>query len=131
MPFQKHLHQYILQLYIRLFLVFVYHRENAESKMKKKVCSRDEKFVVMQGVVRADQPQQWILVERTFNGTVGDTTAGLLPGAGVAVPAARPARSIRPCSRPIWPASTSSRTGITPRPSMPSKRSWLNIPKPR
>ncbi len=45
-----------------------------------------ETIVVVQGVVRADQPQQWILVERTFNGTVGDTTGGLLPGAGVAVP---------------------------------------------
>ena len=45
-----------------------------------------ETIVVVQGVVRTDQPQQWILVERTFNGTVGDTTGGLLPGAGVAVP---------------------------------------------
>ena len=49
-----------------------------------------ETIVVVQGVVRSDQPQQWILVERTFNGTVDGTVdgtiEGLLPGAGVAVP---------------------------------------------
>ena len=45
-----------------------------------------ETIVVVQGVMRADQPQQWILVERTFNGTIGEIATGLLPGSGVAVP---------------------------------------------
>ena len=45
-----------------------------------------ETIVVVQGVMRSDQPQQWILVERTFNGTIAEIVSGLLPGAGVAVP---------------------------------------------
>ena len=45
-----------------------------------------ETIVVVQGVLRADEPQQWILVERTFNGTIGGEALGLLPGAGLAVP---------------------------------------------
>lgn len=45
-----------------------------------------ETIVVVQGVMRADQAQQWILLERTFNGTIGGEALGLLPGAGVAVP---------------------------------------------
>jgi len=45
-----------------------------------------EPFVLVQGVVRADQPQQWILLERTFNGTVSGTATGFVPGAEVAVP---------------------------------------------
>jgi hypothetical protein len=44
-----------------------------------------ETIVVVQGVMRSDQSQQWILVERTFNGTIGATDLGLVPGAGVAV----------------------------------------------
>ncbi len=45
-----------------------------------------ETIVVVQGVMRSDQPQQWILIERTFNGTIGEIDTGLLPGTGVAVP---------------------------------------------
>ncbi len=45
-----------------------------------------ETIVVVQGVMRSDQPQQWILLERTFNGTIAEIVSGLLPGAGVAVP---------------------------------------------
>ena len=45
-----------------------------------------EPIVLVQAVVRADQPQQWILLERTFNGTVSGTATGFIPGAEVAVP---------------------------------------------
>lgn len=45
-----------------------------------------EPIVLVQGVLRADQPQQWILLERTFNGTVSGTATGFVPGAEVAVP---------------------------------------------
>lgn len=45
-----------------------------------------ETIVVVQGVIRADQAQQWILVERTFNGTIAEIATGLIPGSGVAVP---------------------------------------------
>ena len=62
-----------------------------------------ETIVVVQGVMRADQPQQWILVERTFNGTVGATDSGLLPGAGVAVPVEGAAVTIVNLSFPADP----------------------------
>ncbi len=45
-----------------------------------------ETIVLVQGVVRADRQQQWILLERTFNGTVSGTATGFIPGAEVAVP---------------------------------------------
>ncbi len=45
-----------------------------------------ETIVVVQGVVRADQAQQWILVERTFNGTVASAEGGFIPGGAVPVP---------------------------------------------
>jgi hypothetical protein len=36
--------------------------------------------------VRADQPQQWILLERTFTGTVSGFATGFVPGSEVALP---------------------------------------------
>lgn len=45
-----------------------------------------ETIVLVQGVVRADRQQQWILLERTFNGTVSGTASGFIPGSEVAVP---------------------------------------------
>ena len=45
-----------------------------------------ETIVVVQGVVRADQTQQWLLLERTFNGTGFGQTDSPLPGTRVAVP---------------------------------------------
>lgn len=45
-----------------------------------------ETIVLVQGVVRADWPQQWILLEKTFNGTISGTATGFIPGGEVAVP---------------------------------------------
>jgi hypothetical protein len=45
-----------------------------------------ETIVLVQGVVRADQRQQWVLLERTFNGTVSGYSWGFIPGGEVAVP---------------------------------------------
>ena len=51
---------------------------------------RPETVVVVQGVVRADQPQQFVILERTFNGSLNASAdgfpSGFVPGGGVAVP---------------------------------------------
>lgn len=65
-----------------------------------------ETIVVVQGVMRADQPQQWILVERTFNGTIGEIATGLLPGSGVAVPLEGADVTIENLSFPTDPCGT-------------------------
>ena len=63
-------------------------------------------IVLVQGVLRADQPQQWILLERTFNGTIGGEALGLLPGAGVAVPLEGADVTITNLSFPADPCGT-------------------------
>jgi hypothetical protein len=66
-----------------------------------------ETIVLVQGVVRADQPQQWILLERTFNGTVSGTATGFVPGAEVAVPLEGANVTISNVSFPEDPCGTS------------------------
>ncbi|MEM7416046.1 MAG: hypothetical protein AAF389_11150 [Gemmatimonadota bacterium] len=51
------------------------------------VAPTPDPLVVVQGVVRPDQDQQWILVEKTFNGTTTDFSSSFVPGGNVEVPA--------------------------------------------
>lgn len=45
-------------------------------------------LVVVQGVVRPDQDRQWVLVEKTFNGTTENFGSSFVPGGDVEVPVA-------------------------------------------
>ena len=66
-----------------------------------------ETLVVVQGVVRADLAQQWILVERSFNGTTSGYIGGFIPGAGVEVPVEGAGVTISNVSLPTDPCGSS------------------------
>jgi hypothetical protein len=62
-----------------------------------------ETLLVVQGVVRADQAQQWVLVERTLNGTVPGFTNGFVPGGEVSTPVEAATVTISNVSLPTDP----------------------------
>ena len=57
-------------------------------------------IVIVQSVLRTDQTQQWILVERTFNGTTGGGVEEFLPGGTVPVPVEAAAVTVTNLSLP-------------------------------